>query len=233
MNRSAKKLLKMTVETSDQELGQVESFYFDDERWVIRYLLVNRGSTLSPDMVLISPILIDRVDFEQSRIRLYVDTKAVNNSPDIDTQEPVSRRMEEALVEHYGHSLYWVGNNIWGGYVDPKLLAGKMSPEEEHEMLQAENRDESHLRSFREVTGYRIKTPQGMYGHIDDFLIEEQTWKIIGMVVDRFKLLPHKKMYVETTKINGISWSSSQIDVDMSKEELQQTEEYELAEDSQ
>jgi len=215
----------MDVYATDDRIGTVESCFFDDERWVIRYLSVNRGSKLKPDQVLISPILIESVDYEDERIRLYVNTEAIDKSPDIDTHEPVSRRMEEALVRHYDYSLYWMGNNLWGGYVDPKLLAGHMSPEEEKEMLASENRDESHLRSYREVKGYRIRAKDGIDGHIADFLVEEGTWKMIGFVIDKIRLLPSKKHYVEIGRITGISWSSSEIDVDLSKEEIEQLQE--------
>lgn len=219
----------MEVHATDGIVGSVDSCFFDDQRWVVRYLTVNRGSKLKPDQVLVSPILIDSVDNENERIDLLVDRKAIDNSPNIDTHQPVSRRMEEALVQHYGHSLYWVGNNIWGGYVDPKLLAGDMSQEEEQELLSDDNsddnRDESHLRSYHELKGYRVRANDGVGGHIADFLIEEGTWKIVGIIIDKIRLLPSKQYYLEIEKIKGISWSSSEIDVSLSKAELENLQE--------
>ena len=48
----------MPSRATDGAIGHVKDFYFDDEAWVIRYLVVDTGSWLSSRKVLISPIAI-------------------------------------------------------------------------------------------------------------------------------------------------------------------------------
>jgi sporulation protein YlmC with PRC-barrel domain len=51
-----------TINARDGEIGEVEDFYFDDEKWAIRYLVVSTGSWLSGRRVLISPISVGEAD---------------------------------------------------------------------------------------------------------------------------------------------------------------------------
>lgn len=44
MLRSLKHLYGDTLCASDGEIGQVKDFYFDDQSWAVRYLIVDTGS---------------------------------------------------------------------------------------------------------------------------------------------------------------------------------------------
>lgn len=55
MLRSMNDLENYTIRATDGTIGHVTDFYFDDERWVIRYLVVDTGSWLASRKVLISP----------------------------------------------------------------------------------------------------------------------------------------------------------------------------------
>jgi len=46
MIRSADSLKSCTIGATDGEVGDVKDVYFDDERWVIRYLVVDTGEWL-------------------------------------------------------------------------------------------------------------------------------------------------------------------------------------------
>ena len=55
MLRSVKQLYGDKLAASDGEIGQVKDFYFDDQSWVVRYLVADTVSWLSGRKVLISP----------------------------------------------------------------------------------------------------------------------------------------------------------------------------------
>jgi len=44
MLRSINDLRGLTIRATDGEIGSVDQFFFDDERWSIRYLVVNTGT---------------------------------------------------------------------------------------------------------------------------------------------------------------------------------------------
>ena len=53
MLRSMKDLENFTISATDGEIGHLKDFYFDDDAWVVRYLVVDAGSWLSSRKVLI------------------------------------------------------------------------------------------------------------------------------------------------------------------------------------
>jgi hypothetical protein len=59
MMRTIKELKGDEVFARDGRLGWVEDVYFDDERWAVRYLLVNTGRWLPGKRVLIPPAFVE------------------------------------------------------------------------------------------------------------------------------------------------------------------------------
>ena len=47
-----------------------------------------------------------------------------------------------------------------------------------------EEANDLHLRSANKVTGYHIEATDGDIGHVEDFIIDGETWEIRYMVVD-------------------------------------------------
>ena len=56
MLRSLKDLERYKVSATDGDIGSVVNFLLDDQRWVVRYLVVETGGFLGGRRVLISPI---------------------------------------------------------------------------------------------------------------------------------------------------------------------------------
>jgi len=94
MLRSMNGLEDCTIRATDGTIGHVSDFYFDDEAWVIRYLVVDAGTWLSSRQVLISPIAIGHPDWTEKVLPVSITKEQVKNSPDIDTDKPVSRQHE-------------------------------------------------------------------------------------------------------------------------------------------
>ncbi|MDQ2950497.1 MAG: PRC-barrel domain-containing protein [Acidobacteriota bacterium] len=103
-----------TIHATDGEIGRVEEFYFDDEKWTIRYLIVNTGDWLSGRQVLISPIFLRQVDHGGKQLHIALTKKQIEKSPEIDTHRPVSRQDETANMDYYGSSYYWGDPYLWG-----------------------------------------------------------------------------------------------------------------------
>src|SRR5918992_4602924 len=113
MLRSVNELKGKTIHASDGELGTVDQFLFDDESWTIRYLVVETGKLLGRK-VLISPISIDRKQ-KTDGLTLSLTKEQIRNSPDIDTDKPVSRQHEAQYFNYYGYPYYWSGSGLGGG----------------------------------------------------------------------------------------------------------------------
>ena len=106
MKRSIKSLIGYHIRETNGELGKVDEFYFDDKLWTIRYLIVKTGNWLSEQKVLISPSALLQPDWQKEEFPVNLTKEQIKNSPDIDTDKPVSRQQEEKLYAHYN----------WRGY---------------------------------------------------------------------------------------------------------------------
>jgi hypothetical protein len=133
--------------------------------------------------VLISPLIVDHIHAEDGKINISLDQETIKNSPDIDTDQPVSKQNEVHLGRYYGFNPYWIGPGYWGPYYYPGELAQEHMLEEIELEKEEQNKD-SHLRSVKEVTGYRIKASDGNLGHVEDFIVDEDNWVIRYMIVD-------------------------------------------------
>jgi hypothetical protein len=58
MLHSAKEMEGYAVGATDGVIGHVADFDFDDEAWVVRYLVVDTGGWLSSSKVMVSPIAV-------------------------------------------------------------------------------------------------------------------------------------------------------------------------------
>ena len=114
MLRSLNDLEEYSIRATDGDIGQVKDFYFDDDAWVVRYLVVETGSWLSSRKVLITPISIKTPNWAERVLPVAISKDAVKRSPDIDTDKPVSLQNQMQYLDHYGYPYYWGGVGIWG-----------------------------------------------------------------------------------------------------------------------
>ena len=68
--------------------------YFDDERWSVRYLVVDTGHVMPERRVLITPQSVVRDQPTDDLIRVRLSRKEVERSPDVDTALPVSLQLD-------------------------------------------------------------------------------------------------------------------------------------------
>ena len=54
----AHKISGAAVRGTDGDIGTLEDFYFEEDRWTVRYLLVDTGKWFSGKRVLISPMSV-------------------------------------------------------------------------------------------------------------------------------------------------------------------------------
>ncbi|UOQ95193.1 PRC-barrel domain-containing protein [Halobacillus shinanisalinarum] len=69
------------INATDDELGKVDSFLFDDENWTIRYLVADTRKWLPGRTVLLSPISIKAVNHEEEQVSVHLTKDQVKDSP--------------------------------------------------------------------------------------------------------------------------------------------------------
>jgi uncharacterized protein YrrD len=210
------------LDSLDGEIGKVREFYFDDQHWTIRYLIADTGNWLTGKQVLISPYALVAALKEEDHIAIDLTKKQIEESPSLNTGKPVSRQFEIAYTGYYGWPSYWGGPSTWGAHptiVRDRDLWGVP--------VQNGNEDgDSHLRSTQEVTGYHIQAGDGEIGHVEDFILDDETWTIRYLVVDTRNWWPGKKVLVSPHWIERVSWDESKVFVNLSLEAIKASPEY-------
>jgi uncharacterized protein YrrD len=220
MKRSINHLVGGTVRAKDGDLGRVEEFYFDDHKWIIRYMVVDTRRWLQGRQVLISTAVSKRPIWKSRVFPVNLTKKQVRSSPSIDTDKPVSRQHEAELHDYYNWPVYWgAGLEPYGGvgYPVPTHFLPLATRERKTSF---EKPADPNLRSTRQVTGYNIQATDGEIGHVQDFIVDDQTWAIRYVVVNTQNWLPGKKVLVFPAWISRVSWDKSKVLVDLSRESV-------------
>lgn len=237
MLRTVKNMEDYVISATDGNIGQVKDAYFDDETWCIRYLVVETGTWLSSRKVLISPISIGLANGADKLLPVSITKEQVKNSPDISTEKPVSRQQEIELLEYYGYPYYWGGYGIWGAGVYPNMMltgyAGLVSPphDEDPEATKAfkaeqHQDDDIHLRSFQAVIDYHIHATDGDIGHIQDLIIDEETWAIRYMIVNTSNWWLGRQVLIPPHWIQDVSWLDAKASVNLTRQEVKDAPPY-------
>ena len=226
MLRSLKDLERYTVRATDGDIGDVVTFLFDDQRWIIRYLVVQSGGQFFLDgrRVLISPISFRKVDWSARRFDVTLTMDKVRKSPGIDADEPVSRQHERDYYGYYGYPLYWEHSGIWGMGAYPGFLAA-----DNWDATSVQDVDRSgdvHLRSAKEVRGYHVQGSDDAIGHIDDLIIDDDTWNVRYLVVDTSNWWFGRKVLLSPHCASRFSWEERKVHVDMSREAIKNSPEW-------
>jgi hypothetical protein len=186
----------------------------------------------SPDLDLQKPVTREQ---ELELVRHYrwpdywTDRAAVTGAPALGVNamgvypiEPSSSRVPEHIVNDISST----------GISDTERLHGDVANSEElkveTELKRAARAKGLHnLRGVRELTGYRIAASDGEIGHVDDFFIDEEAWKIEYLLVDTGNWLATRKVLISPRWITGIVWDDSQVHVNATRQQVKDSPEYE------
>jgi hypothetical protein len=199
MLHKASRIRGITVRAADGDVGHVEEFYFDDDLWTIRYLVVNTGSWLLHRRVLIPPMSIEP-NWTFAGLQSTLTKEQIEHSPEVESHPTMSRQDETRVLGHYGYPSYW---------------------EDGAEPSQVKPGDE-HLCGTKDITGYHLQASDGEIGHVDDVLIDG-SWKIRYLVVDTSNWIGGKSVVIAPTALHGIDWSQSKMRVDLTREAIRES----------
>ena len=224
MLRPISGLKNYVLEAKDGELGRCKDFLFDDHSWVVRYMVADTRKWLPGRKVLISPISLGVPNWEKKLFPAALTQRQVKESPPIEEDLPVSRRHEEQLLSYYQYPYYWAGPLVWGYHTMPSPVAAPVTkdiPEPEKLPEHA-----AHLRSAREVEGYRIEARDGGIGHVEDYLVDDAGWSIRYVIVDTVNWLPGRKVLVATNWFESVSWPQREVRVDLTRAQIRESPEF-------
>jgi len=211
MLRSALQLRGYHVHATDGEIGKAKDFYFDDVHWGVRYLVIDTGTWLPGRRVLISPVSLGQPDWMKNAFPVALTRDEIMNSPGLDSDKPVSRQQESELVDYYNWPMYWTPAALpegpfGGGQPVPGMRVG----ERENPVTAREQPEgDPHLRSMREVAGYHIQAQDGRIGHIEDFIVDDEDWRVRYLVIDTRNWIPGRRVILAPDWFVRFDWRES------------------------
>jgi len=214
---SVKELSRCEVTVRDGSLGPVRELYFDDAEWTVRYLIVRTSRLFGRD-VLIAPAAVERVDADEHRIDLALDLEQVKQSPPVDFDRPVSRQLAEQYFSYFSWP-YWAAPGAWGLGI-PMAMPPDPSPAEAAGAAEGQPEGDRHLRSFGEVTGYHIAGINGRVGHLEDLLVDDESWGVRYLVVDTRNWWFGKQVLLLPGSVRTIDWGKRLVHVDLTRERI-------------
>jgi len=212
-------LLGFGLEARDGAIGKITEIYFDDAYWTARYFVVDTGHWLKRAEVLISPDAVTGLDLDHRQLKVDLDREKIEHSPQIDEERPVSRHYEQEFVRYYGWERYWVDDALVGHPEGPAALP----PSGDRFIHKPAH---AHLHSSDEVAGYHIHAVDGDIGHVVDFVLDDEEWKICYLEIDTRNWLPGKRVLVAPAWVRKVSWPQRRLHLDLKRWVVESAPEY-------
>ena len=106
--RSSAAVTGYDIQASDDSIGHLQDFIFDDESWAIRYLVVDtRNWWPGGKKVLIATRWIDRIDWAERTVYTKLTREQIKNSPEYEEPSTINRDYEKRLHAAYDRQGYW------------------------------------------------------------------------------------------------------------------------------
>jgi len=213
-----------SIQAKDGKVGSANDILFDDQTWKICWLVVDTGGWLGGRKVLIHPTSIGETDGRLDRLYVELTKQQITNSPSILKDPPVSRQMDETFSGSY------IWDSIGGdqGFASASMASTTMLPSpfgtaeldgQPHFYQRSEDQD-PHLQSAHAVTGYRIHAVDGEIGHLQDFLVDDESWEIRHLIIDTRNWLPGPHVLLKPGTVVAIDWLSQQIVLNLTREQV-------------
>jgi len=223
----ASKIRGVTVQTTDGDIGSVDDFYFDQYRWTIRYIVIDTGKWLSDRRVLLSPMSV-KGPWGMNGIPVSLTKDQVRSSPELDLTRPLSRADESQVLGYYGYPAYWGADALWGTFGNPgALLLAPATPPAPASTKSTVDPEERDLQSTKNITGYHIEATDGEIGHVDDFLIGDESWRIRYLKVDTSNWIGGKSVVVLADELEWIDRDKGKLHLGLTRDAVKQAPSFE------
>jgi hypothetical protein len=225
--------LGFTVHATDGDVGTIDDFYVDDVEWTVRYLVVDTGPWLLGRRVLLSPLALTQLRWDARTAVVSLTQEQIEQSPEVDENEPITRQQLIELNKHYGWPAPWKDAPLVG---TTEVAQHPEIHTEEHPVQEAapetgqrQAGTERPLRSVKEVIGYGIAAQDGEIGHVEDLFVDEAGWVLRYLLVNTRDWLPGRDVLVAIDWVERVGWTDSLVHVDVTRDQVKKSPEYDPA----
>lgn len=214
MLRSASKIIGHRLYAADGEIGRAQDFLLDEQGWFLRYLVVETGRWLSNRRSLVSPLSLSKAEWTSRRLVLEGTREQIRQAPALAAAGPAPHEHAMELSRHYGSSSSGFG-----------ALPPVGEATEVPELSPAPPPNQS-LHCLTEVLGFALTATDGSVGHVEDFIVDDDTWTLPYLVVDSRSWLSGRKVLVASEHVGEIDWVERQVNVLLPTWEIEESPEF-------
>lgn len=227
MLRSLNEVVGYVLAATDGDIGRCKDFLFDDRRWTVRYMVADTGKWLPGRKVLISPAFLRQPEWSSRLFPVSLSKDEIQHAPELAEDAPVSLQHEQEVLQYYGYPFYWYGEGLWGAVPTPYGMALAAGEPPERSADKSDDQADHHLRSAGEVKGYAISARDESIGHVEDFVLDDETWQLTYVVVDTRDWLPGgKKVLVAPDWVAGVDWAGREVSVSLTADSIRNSPPY-------
>ncbi|RDW19854.1 PRC-barrel domain-containing protein [Oceanobacillus chungangensis] len=207
------KLMTYNIEATDGELGKIKELYFDDNKWQIRYAVVDTRKWLPGRKVLLSPASFVMVNELSENVEIEYDKEKVRNSPSLNEDSILTRDAENSLIDYYGWGRYWTGGVLGSAENSPLAIFKDPRSAEEIEAYDKNQQQMNtlDLQNLDQTIDLKVHGSDGKIGEIVDLIYDDEYWKIQYLVVRSTHFIEPKYHVYSVEDINSIEWLEQSI----------------------
>jgi hypothetical protein len=157
--------------------------------------------------VVLAISVVEQPDREKRTINVRLMREQVRDSPDVDTEKPVSRQQAIAMEEYWGKMAYWVSTHLEGGALIP---TGRKYP--------VHTKEDPHLRSAWDLLDYEVCATDGEIGRLEGIIMDEVSWHIGYLDVKAGDWLHGRSLLIPTRWVKSVSWADCRINLHHSRD---------------
>ena len=170
-----------------------------------------------------APAAVAEISDADGAIRVGLTKEQIRRAPPIEAAKPLSREYEEAYFRHFQWAPYWEpGPSEWASAVP----FPETPPVPIDTTLPADAPKNPHLRSSSEIAGYDIQASNGAVGHLEDLVVDDETWTVRYLEVDTRNWLPGKKVVLSAAWISSVVPQKETVVMNIEKRRIQEAPEY-------
>jgi sporulation protein YlmC with PRC-barrel domain len=216
-----------TIHATNGDIGTLRTLYFDEEEWGVANFVIDTGKWITGKHVLVSPEVLGQPDMNRKHLSVNLTREEIQDCPEINTPETASGPYTGVVHTRSRRPVFWSSDP----FVLDSLAArpgGSPLPAQPpmHPAPVTEEVRGPVLHSSRKIIGYNIQARDGGMGHVEDFLIDTDTWHIRYMVIDTKNWWPGKKVLVSPQWIQAIHWDDAYVTVDLTRDQIKTSPEY-------
>jgi uncharacterized protein YrrD len=207
MLHEVKELIGSSVMATDGEMGSVQTLLFDDRSWTICYLVVDVGTWLKRRAVVLPVTALVLPDWSKKYFSVSLTKDQVRDSPDVDTEKPVSRQQEIAMEEYWGKMVYGVSSEMGLRAQDPTRKKYPVRTQEDPD-----------LRSAWRLIDYEVWATDGRIGSLEGLIMDEASWHLGYLDVKAGDWLFNRSVLIPTGWVKSVFWADRRVNLHHSRQ---------------